>query len=403
MQQYESWRKRSSLGESKGIISFLKRGRQQVAKKAVSLIFAMINALSPKRGNRILFMSETKEVLWGNIQAIDTRLKERNLTERFHIDYSFRRVVGQHQSILSWFATMHRIAQADYIFTDDYAPILGFIKLSPKVKLIQVWHAGIGFKAVGYCRFGKKGSPYPMESCHKKYTNSLAGSAEMVKVFEEVFGIEGSAILPIGIPRLDGFLDPDRIEAFRTAFYTKNPTLKEKKIILFAPTYRGVGQASAYYNYEKIDFDKLYDFCGAEYVVLMKMHPFIIEGPPVKGYEDRILDFSDFPEINDLYYVTDILITDYSSSYYEYSLLQRPILFYTYDRTIYEVSRGVHQYVKDSAPGKVCDTFDELLDALRNQDFELEKTKTFVKNNFGEYDNHATDRLIDAILLDGGA
>ena len=130
------------------------------------------------------------------------------------------------------------------------------------------------------------------------------------------------------------------------------------------------------------------------------MHPFVsdpIEIP--KKFRDRIFDFGDYPNINDLYYITDLLITDYSSNYYEYALMKKPVLFFTYDRHMYELTRGVHRSVKECAPGKVCDTFAEMMRALREQDFETEKIERFVEENFGEYDGHACDRVIDKILL----
>ena len=132
----------------------------------------------------------------------------------------------------------------------------------------------------------------------------------------------------------------------------------------------------------------------------MKMHPFVSEKIRIpKEYSSRIIDFAKYPNINDLYYITDLLITDYSSNYYEYSLTKRPVLFFTYDREMYELTRGVHRGVKDHAPGKVCDTFEEMMMALKNEDFEIEKIEKFVEENFGEYDGHACDRVIDQILL----
>ena len=131
------------------------------------------------------------------------------------------------------------------------------------------------------------------------------------------------------------------------------------------------------------------------------MHPFVDEEPIriPRRYKDRIIDFATYPNINDLYYVTDILITDYSSNYFEYSLMKRPILFYTPDRELYELSRGVHRSVKECAPGKVCDTFDELMDALKNKDYEIEKVYRFVEENFADYDGRAADKAINKILL----
>ena len=80
------------------------------------------------------------------------------------------------------------------------------------------------------------------------------------------------------------------------------------------------------------------------------MHPFVKTLPEIPELlQDRIREFSSFPDINKLYYVTDLLITDYSSNYFEYALLQRPVVFYTYDREFYELTRGVHRSILESA------------------------------------------------------
>lgn len=396
----DHWKKRRYVQEALTVLGKFKRMYMYTAIVLMRCFYQFWSHIFPKRGKNILLMSETKDYLWGNLKAIDERMHARGLDKKFHITYSFRKAVGTHMSVFSWAKLIFKIAQQDYIFVDDYVPIFGFLNLRKKTKLIQVWHAGVGFKSVGYSRFGKRGTPFPSGSCHKKYDYVLVGSQELVEVYSEVFGLKEEAFLPVGMPRLDGFLDESRIADFKTEFYQEYPKMKDKKIILFAPTFRGGGQKSAYYNYEWLDLKKIYEFCGDEYIFLVKMHPFVddpIEIP--EKYQERIIDFASYPNINDLYYITDILITDYSSNYFEYSLMKRPILFFTPDREIYELSRGVHRSVKECAPGKVCDTFEDMINALKNKDFEIEKVYQFVEDNFDNYDGHAADKAINQILL----
>lgn len=397
----DHWKTRRYVQEALTIPGKFKRVYMYAAIVLMRLFYGFWYRVFPKKGKNILLMSETKNYLWGNLKAIDERLHERGLDKQFHISYSFRKAVGTHMSVFSWAKLIFKVARQDYVFVDDYVPVFGFLNLGKKTKLIQVWHAGVGFKSVGYSRFGKPGTPFPAGSCHKKYDYVLVGSEELVEVYSEVFGLEKEAFLPVGMPRLDGFLDEKKISDFKEEFYQEYPKLKDKKLILFAPTFRGGGQKFAHYNYEWLDLKKMYEFCGEEYIILVKMHPFVhvpIEIP--EEYQDRIIDFAAYPNINDLYYVTDILITDYSSNYFEYSLMKRPILFFTPDRELYELSRGVHRSVKECAPGKVCDTFDELMEALETHDYEIEKVYKFVEENFENYDGHATDKAIDRILLE---
>lgn len=370
------------------------------ATRGISLFYSLLEKCYRKNGKNILFMSETKEYLWGNLKYIEARMKERGLDQEYQLNYSFRNALSKKQGISSWLKMLVNLAKSDVIFIDDYAPIFGYLNLSKRTRLIQVWHAGEGFKSVGYSRFGKDGSPHPGESAHKSYDYATVGSKKLIHVYEEVFGIERSAFLPTGMARLDDFLNREKIAQFKKDFYKEYPNLESKKVILFAPTFRATGQKEAYYDYDKLDLKQIYDFCGEEYVFLAKVHPFVTEKIQIpKEYQDRIFDFAQYPNINDLYYVTDLLITDYSSNYYEYALLKRPVLFFTYDREKYELFRGVHRSVKEHAPGKVCDSFEELMKALYEKDYEYEKIEKFVEDNFGEYDGHACDRIIDQLIL----
>ena len=202
------------------------------------------------------------------------------------------------------------------------------------------------------------------------------------------------------MPRLDDFLNQEKMEKEQKCFYEKYPKCKEKKIILFAPTYRGKGQKEAYYPYEWLDLKQIKELCGDEYVFLVKMHPFIGEKIIIpEDCDEYIFDVSSEQDINSLYYVTDLLITDYSSNYYEYALLRKPVVFFVPDRELYEVARGIHKEVKETAPGKVCDTFEEMIEAIKNKDFEIEKMHRFAKENFANYDGVASDKVIDEILL----
>ena len=89
----------------------------------------------------------------------------------------------------------------------------------------------------------------------------------------EVFGLPENRFLPVGMPRLDGFLDENKIRNFKNEFYKNIQILQSKKIILFAPTYRGDGQKTANYNYDWLDLKEIYDFCGEEYGIFSEDAP----------------------------------------------------------------------------------------------------------------------------------
>ena len=377
--------------KARGLKGFVVRAVQSVYRKYAN---------NKKPGKNILFLSQTKDRIDGNLKAIDDRIRSRGLNREYTISYYFHNDVGNGLSKRRMLSLARLIARQDIIFVDNYVPIFTLLDPPERCRLIQVWHAGVGFKAVGYCRFGKAGSPHPAESCHRKYTFAAAPTRSAIDVYREVFGIEKDAFITAGMPRLDGFTDKTHIENVRNALFREHPELRTGKIILFAPTYRGSGQKDAYYDYDRLDFVRIAELCRKRNCIfIIKMHPFVREAAPVPDIcRDVIFDFSGFPDINDLYYITDLLISDYSSAYYEYALLGRPVLFYTYDRLHYQLERGVHRDVKETAPGKVCDTFDEMITAIENNDFEIEKTDAFRKNYLGEMKNDSANAVIDAVL-----
>jgi CDP-ribitol ribitolphosphotransferase len=294
---------------------------------------------------------------------------------------------------------IEKLAQSDIVVVDDHAPILDWMTLDDRTRVIQLWHAGAGFKSSGYSRWGHEGCPAPY-SAHRQYDFGIAGSKNIAPFFSEVWGINDEQVLPTGMPRMDEYLDEAHKKAKTEELYKEFPLCKGKKVILFAPTYRGRNKKTAHYPYELIDFDKFYELCNNEYVVLFKMHPWVAQAVPIpEKYKDRFVDVNRYPNINDLFYITDLLITDYSSNIFEYSLMGNPMLFFAFDKIQYSFSRGFHRAYEESAPGKVCYTFDELLTAIEQKDFEEEKVARYVEHHFDYIDTHASDRVIDWLIL----
>lgn len=373
-----------------------------LAKNIFKQIYKIFSFIHPNKEKNILLMSETRAPISGNLKALDDRIKERGIDKQYKINYSFFKTLelGKLTVILKWLKLIWTISKQELIFIDDYTPIFKFINLDKKTKLIQLWHAGVGFKSVGYARFGFSG-PEPYNSCHRKYDYAIVGAESLIPVYQEVFGIDKEKILPYGLPRLDNFLDENNINKVKNKLYSEFEILKNKKVILFAPTFRGKGQKEAYYPYQKIELDKIYDLCMKEnYVFVIKMHPFVRKKIDIpEEYQNCIIDLSDYNDINEIFYVTDILITDYSSNIYDFSLLNKPILFYTFDLDFYQLINKVHRPIREYAPGKICTKFEEIIEAISKKDFEIEKLNKFREENFSKKNKKSTDLIIDNIIL----
>lgn len=349
----------------------------------------------------ILLFSEQNDGISTNLLSLKLRMLERVIDRDFEITESYRiTVTSRHLGFTSWVNVVTKLARADYIFMDDHAPILDWLELDKKVVVTQLWHAGVGFKASGYSRWGHFASPAPF-SCHRQYTYGIAGSKKVRPVFSEIWGIDACRVLPTGLPRIDDYLNEDHRKMTIDKLRDRFKIIRDKKVILFAPTYRGKNRFGASYPYEKIDFEGLKEACGDKFVVLFKMHPWVLEPVPIPdSCKDVFLDVSSYSAINDLFYITDLLVTDYSSNIYEYSLMGKPMLFYAFDEQDYENLRGFHVNYEEAAPGKVVRSSKAFIKAIKEEDFEVEKVKEYVDRNFDNIDTHCSDRIIDWVLLD---
>ena len=173
-------------------------------------------------------------------------------------------------------------------------------------------------------------------------------------------------------------------------------SLKNKKIMLFAPTFRGNGQMSAFYPTDAFDIEKAYEGLGGEYAILIKLHPFCEERFEIpEKYSDMIIDMSDEDELNDLLFVTDLLVTDYSSVIFEASIVNVPMLFFAFDLNEYSRDRDFYCNFASFVPGKIVLNTDEMTDSINNEDYNQELVKPFRQRYFGDKTGEATKNVVE--------
>jgi CDP-glycerol glycerophosphotransferase len=180
-----------------------------------------------------------------------------------------------------------------------------------------------------------------------------------------------------------------------------------KKVILYAPTWRenqhtpGLG-----YTFEsEADFGALRAALGDEYVILFRAHVLVASAFDFAAHGGFVIDVSSADDVSDLYVISDALVTDYSSVFFDYGNLRRPIVFYMYDLDEYAGQvRGLYLGVED-LPGPVVRTTRELIDALRDAEHaterDLERREAFRERFSPLDDGHASERVIQRMLDEG--
>lgn len=347
------------------------------------------------RKNRITFISMRRTELSGNFAFVYEQMKERkDLDLHFILTYSN----SVWMSLRDIFRFCYACAVSKVIVLDEFTPQIHYLDLRKETKLIQLWHACGAFKTFGFTRLGKPAGSPQVTRNHRSYDYVTVSSTYCKRCHSEGFGISDEKIIPTGIARTDVFFDEGYKQKVREAFYQKYPQLREKKILLFAPTFRGMVKETAHYPMERMDFKVLYEAVGKEYAIIVKHHPFVKEKHPIpEEYRDYILDLSEETELNDLLFVTDLIITDYSSLIFEAALLKIPMLFYVFDLNEYIRQRDFYFDLRLESPGKLVYSQKELTKAISEQDFETDRMDSFAKMFFDDFDGRSTERIVALI------
>ncbi|MBQ6583222.1 MAG: CDP-glycerol glycerophosphotransferase family protein [Mogibacterium sp.] len=351
----------------------------------------------------ILFASGSRMELGGNLGFVHDRMEERGLLSQYRVLYNFKASAKKRRGIRGTLSFTRKLAESDIILIDDFLPFMYKFDFPEDVKIVQLWHACGAFKAVGFERIGKSGVPALNSRAHKCYTHMPVSSELVAHHYAEAFVLPEEILMPIGVPRTDIFFDEDYRKKITASLHEQYPILNERnKVILYAPTFRGDGALSAYFPYEVFDLERLGAWCREHNdLLILKMHPFVKQRFSIpEEYSGYFIDLSSHREINDLLFVTDVLITDYSSVMYEFSLLRRPIYFYAFDQKLYERTRDFYEPFEQTVPGGIVKTMDELIAALENDTFDYSGLDAFIARNFKYTDGRSTDRVIDQIILE---
>lgn len=370
---------------------------------AFRAIVVVLRRVVPRRGRLIVFTSDSREALGGNLKIVHDRMIERGLHHEYRLRTIFKPSIRAGRSTRDRLRLPWLLALADVILLDDYQPAIYQLPPDERVRIVQLWHAWGAFKTVGYSRIGKRGSLNAFSSVHKNYTHAIVSSPYEVPFYAEAFGIPEDRVIPTGTPRMDQFLDPERQRQGRADAAAALPSTDGRFVILFAPTFRGSGPRQAHYRVDLLDLPALHRLCvELDAVVVFKLHPFVktrLEIPIELG--DRLIDATRITlDVNDVLLITDLLVTDYSSIVFEYSALGRPMLFFAYDLEHYTATRDFYVPYEEFVPGRIVQTMPDLIDAIRRRDYQAEKIGPFAERHLARRGGSATDRIIDQLILD---
>ena len=297
--------------------------------------------------------------------------------------------------------SVYHLATSRYVLVDNYYGFLASTEFRPEVECIQLWHASGAIKKFGLEDASVQNrSPKAVKrfkDVYKRFNKVVVGSDVMGTYFMNAFDLKGENILRTGIPRTDFFYNQTEKERVFNRLTSENQLLWDKKIILYAPTYRD-NELNEFQL--ELDLKRLYEEFKDEYVVVLRLHPAIKDIPDYsKTYPGFVLDYSK-PEydINELLIVADILITDYSSISYEFSLLRKPMIFFAYDLDEYTKDRGLWDRYDKMVPGPVVKNTEAIIDLIKENHFDMDMIEDFA-NKWNKYSKgHSCESLVSYLF-----
>ena len=243
------------------------------------------------------------------------------------------------------------------------------ITKKPEQFFLQTWH-GTPLKKLG-CDIttGQGNAMNSISDLHRRYRREakrfdklLAPSKFCAKAFQSTFDLPNQdKIVKQAYPRNDRLVNATEKDIAKLKQKLSLPL--DKKIILYAPTWRdNQHDAKLGYTYKlKVNFKKWQAALGDEYVVIFRAHYLVAQQYKLEKYAGFIYNLSDYDEISDLYLVSDLLITDYSSVFFDYAILKRPMLFYMYDYDEYRTQMHDFYFDIDELPGPIIKSQKRLL------------------------------------------
>jgi len=305
---------------------------------------------------------------------------------------------------LKWIFIM---ARAKYWVTNSRLPL--WIPKPKHTTYIQTWH-GTPLKKLGV----------DIEEVHMPGTNTekykqnflkeaskwdylISPNAYSTEIFKRAFGFN-KKIIETGYPRNDYLVNENNWETI-LHIKQKNFLPNDKKIILYAPTWRD-NQFYKVGNYQfnlQLDLAMLKEAIGDEYMIILRLHYLVAEKLDLTGYEDFVVDFSHYEDIRDLYLISDILVTDYSSVFFDFVNLKRPIIFFVYDIEEYkEKLRGFYFDFENKAPGPLVKTNVELISEIKKAGSASYIDSNLFQDFYDKFcyleDGCASNRVIDNVF-----
>lgn len=285
---------------------------------------------------------------------------------------------------------MYHISTSKLVILDSYCILISMLKHKESLKVIQIWHALGLMKKAGYAILdkeeGRNKKVALASNMHKNYDYILTSSKACINSIGKVFNYDNKHIYSVPLPRIDLLKDKKHIGKISNDILNKYPILNKKTNILYAPTFRK--------NEEKLK-EKLDELCDAidykKYNLIVKLHPL----SKIKPSNDKVIIDNTF-STTDMIYVSDYVISDYSSIIYEAGIMNKKLIFYAFDLDEYSIKRSFFIDYKKELPGPILKNGKEIIKFIKDDNYDKYNNDLITKYVDCSIDNY-TKNMVDFI------
>lgn len=392
----------------------IKNIAKDIAKYSARGLYVLGSYIIPADEKTILFESGNGRNYSGNPRYIYEEILNQGLDNEFKCVWSLidtnTEVSGNPIKVKrSYFKFLYyTLRSGAWVFDARH---LYYLRKNKKTKYIQTWHGTPLKKLALDMEYMDMSGSQDIEKYHQEFIgNSLlwqyliSQNPFSSEIFRRAFNFNGK-MLEIGYPRNDILINRNNdkdIDEIKTRFNIP----KDKKIILYAPTWRDneYHDNNEYKFATEMDFGKMHDELSDEYVLIVKFHYLVKENIDWSKYNNFVIECDAEWDIQELYLISDMMITDYSSVMFDYSILKRPMIFFAYDLDNYKNNlRGFYFDMFEEVPGPICQSNEEMIDFIKNyskESYESEFGEKYMKWNdkFNPFDDgNASKKVIDLI------
>lgn len=373
--------------------------RRQVAKTGLrdAVLFSCFNGRQYSDSTRAVHEELVRrgsglEQLWvvndGQVELPGTLQAVRLNSKEWHEAVASSRYIVSNHRLGDWF---QRHPDQVVLQTWHGTPLK---KLGSDVKEVHFAYAPGMKKALQSAKSGPKTPTLP------EWSYLVSPNAFSTEIFRRAFSFKGE-IIEAGYPRNDVMYSPEAA-SIAASVRARVGIPAGKKVVMYAPTWRddqfyGRGRYKADW---RIDLDHFAEALGDDHVLLVRLHPNVVDGAPE---HPLVYDVSAYPDISELYLVTDVMVSDYSSVMFDFANTGRPMLFFTYDLAHYrDKLRGFYFDFEAEAPGPLLESSSDLIDALRSVDSISESYAKAYAAFTGRFcsleDGKAAARVVDRVF-----